>query len=217
MAGHEVPKIIVFSHDADLTLRVLEHTQPFKPKDDGGDKIKSTTDFQVDRQVFINTSDSEFFRTLLTSNAWAESGKSLVTLEEHNPASVEAILCSVYSMDQTWKSSSIGQHTTERTLQLPAKNLWDVIASNHLFMIPFPYIDAWFSAWYDGNEQATTDEMLLYPCYQFHHARDFMSATRNLVYDRPFIEEYMNEKHYRFHLPPRLIRKFCPDHDVSLA
>ncbi|KAG9650750.1 hypothetical protein KCU64_g8959, partial [Aureobasidium melanogenum] len=32
-----------------------------------------------------------------------------------------------------------------------------------------------------------------------------MSATRNLVYDRPFIEEFMSEKHYRFHLPPRLI------------
>ncbi|KAG9650751.1 hypothetical protein KCU64_g8960, partial [Aureobasidium melanogenum] len=142
MAGHEVPKVIVFSHDADLTLRVLEYQQPLKPNDDGGDKIKSTTDFQVDRQVLINTSDSEFFRTLLTSNAWAESGKSLVTLKEHNPASVEAMLCSVYSKDQTWKSSSIGQHTTARTLQLPAKVLWDLIASNHLFMIPFANIDA---------------------------------------------------------------------------
>ncbi|KAG9631534.1 hypothetical protein KCU64_g16628, partial [Aureobasidium melanogenum] len=77
MAGHEVPKVIVFSHDAGLTLRVLEYTQPLKPNDDGGDKTKSTTDFQVDRQVLI------------------------VTLKEHNPASVEAILCAVYSKDQT--------------------------------------------------------------------------------------------------------------------
>ncbi|KAG9601179.1 hypothetical protein KCU77_g2986, partial [Aureobasidium melanogenum] len=212
MAGHEVPKVIVFSHDADLTLRVLEYPQPLKPNDDGGDKMKSTTDFQVDRQVLINTFDSEFSRTLLTSNAWAESGKSLVTLKEHNPASVEAILCSVYSKGQTWKSSSNGQHTTARTLQLPAKTLWDVIASNHLFMKSFPDIDAWFSAWYGDNEQATTDEMLLHPRYQFHHARGFMSVTRNLVYDRPFIEEYMNEKHYRFHLPPRLIQ-FSDEHE----
>ena len=97
MAGHEVPKVIVFSHDADLTLRMLKYPQPLKPNDDGGDKMKSTTDFQVDRQVLINTSDSKFSSTLLTSNAWAESGKSLVTLKEHNSASVEVILCSVYS------------------------------------------------------------------------------------------------------------------------
>lgn len=141
MAGHEVPGLIVFNFDADLTLRVIEYTQPLKSDDDGGDKIKSTTDFQVDRQVLINRSDSEFFKTLLTSNAWAESGKSLVTLKEHSPTGVEAILLSVYSNDRTWKSSSIGRDITARTLHLPAKNLWDVIASNHLFMIPFPDID----------------------------------------------------------------------------
>lgn len=83
MAGHEVSKVIGLSHDADLTLRVLEYTQPLKPDDDGGDKIKSTTDSQVDRQVLINKSDSEFFKALLTSNAGAESGKSLVTLKGH--------------------------------------------------------------------------------------------------------------------------------------
>ena len=202
-------KVVTISDNHDLILRVTEYTKKLAASDDGHDKIKAVADFQVNRQFLIDNAESGFFRTLLTTRSFAEAGKNFIKLDEHNPSGVEVILCAVYSKDENWKSSAIGQAVTAHTLQLPAQNLWDVVTSNQFMMMQFFHLDNWFVRWYARNGHATPNEMLLYPCLQFHHAVAFMQVTKALVYECAYIVEFRSKNHHDKHIEPRVLRKCC--------
>ena len=203
-----VPRVVVIANNHDLTLRVTEYTKPLQAGEDGHDKIKAIVDFNVTRQYLVDNSNSEVIKKLLTTREFAEAGQRIINLDEHNPLAVEAILCAVYRKDEDWRSSTLGQEVTARTLKLHWEFLWDIIFSNRFFIIEFHHLDAWFGLWYDknGNQNASK---LLYPCFQFTHAQGFLSITKSLVYDCAHIKEYKNEKHPDLHVPPRVISKFC--------
>ncbi|THZ23287.1 hypothetical protein D6C91_03717 [Aureobasidium pullulans] len=198
-------KVVTISDNHDLILRVTEYTKKLGASDDGHDKIKAVADFQVNRQFLIDNAESGFFRTLLTTRNFAEAGKNFIKLDEHNPSGVEVILCAVHSKDENWKSSAIGQAVTARTLQLPAQNLWDVVTSNQFMMMQFFHLDNWFVRWYARNSHATPNEMLLYPCLQFHHAVAFMQVTKALVYECAYIVEFRSKNHHDKHIEPRVL------------
>lgn len=202
------PRVVTISNDHDLTLRVTEYTKPLKTGEDGHDKIKAIVDFKVTRQYLVDNSKSEVIKKLLTTREFAEAGKNIINLDEHNPLAIEAILCAIYRKDENWRSSPLGEEVTARTLKLHWEFLWDVVFSNRFLIIEFRHLDAWFSLWYKKNGNAYGSD-LLYPCFQFHHAQGFLSITKTLVYDHAHIVEYKNEKHPDLHVPPRIIRKFC--------
>lgn len=202
------PRVVTISDDHDLTLRVTEYTKPLKTGEDGHAKIKSIVDFQVTRQYLVDNSKSEVIKKLLTTREFAEAGKNIINLDEHNPLAIEAILCAIYRKNEVWTSSTLGQEVTARTLNLELDHLWDVVFSNRFLIIEFRHLDAWFALWYKRNGLRYGTK-LLYPCFQFNHAQGFLSITKALVYDYAHIEEYKNEKHYDLHVPPRVIRKFC--------
>ena len=202
------PRVVTISNDHDLTLRVTEYTKPLKTGEDGHDKIKAIVDFKVTRQYLVDNSKSEVLKKLLTTREFAEAGKKIINLDEHNPVAIEAILCGIYRKNETWTSSTLGQEVTARTLSLDLDYLWDVVFSNRFLIIEFHHLDAWFALWYEKNGHRYGTK-LLYPCLQFNHAKGFLSITRTLVYDHAHIEEYKNKKHPDLHVPPRVIRKFC--------
>lgn len=202
-----VPRIVTIVDDHDLTLRVTQYTMPLKASEDGRDKIKAIVDFKVTRQHLIDNSESDFIQHLLTTRNFAEAGKKTIDLYEHNPLAVEVILCAIYHKDETWRSSSLGQEVTTRTLNLHWENLWEVVISNRFLMIEFFNLDTWFGLWYEKNGDEHDSE-LLYPCFQFNHADGFLCITKNLVYNQAHIEEYRHEKYPDLHVPPRVISKF---------
>lgn len=202
------PRVVTIADNHDMTLRVTEYTKPLKAGEDGHDKIKAIVDFKVTRQYLVDNSNSEVIQKLLTTREFAEAGKNIINLDEHNPLAVEAILCAIYRKDETWTSSTLGQEVTARTLNLELDHLWDVVVSNRFLIIEFCHLDAWFALWYNRNEYEENGPWLLYPCFQFNHARGFLAITRDLVYDYPRIEEYKNKKHPDLHVPPRVISKF---------
>jgi hypothetical protein len=208
-SGSVVPRVVTIADNHDLTLRVTEYTEPLKAGEDGRDKLKAIVDFQVTRQYLVDNSESQVIKKLLTTREFADAGKSIINLDEHNPLAVEAILCAIYRKDEDWRVSTLGQEVTARTLKLHWKYLWDIVFSNRFFIIEFRHLDAWFHLWYDKNEYDESGPNLLYPCFQFNHVRGFLSITKDLVYDYAYIKEYKNEKHPDLHVPPRVISKFC--------
>jgi hypothetical protein len=207
--GSIVPKVVTIADNHDLTLRVTEYTQPLKTGEDGRDKIKAIVDFQVNRQYLVGNSESQVIKKLLTTREFAEAGKKIINLDEHNPEAVEAILCAIYRKDESWTSSALGQEVTARTMNLDWEYLWDVVFSNRFFMIDFSYLDAWFALWYYKNDDEYHGSNLLYPCFQFNHAEGFLSITEGMVYDQAHIKEYRSEKHPDLHVPPRVISQSC--------
>jgi hypothetical protein len=205
--GSVVPRVITIADNHDLTLRVTEYTEPLQADDDGRDKIKTIVDFQVNRQYLVDNSESQVIKKLLTTREFAEAGKKIINLDEHNPLAVEAILCAIYRKDEGWKSSTLGQEVIERTMKLHWEYLWDVVFSNHFFLIEFFHLDAWFGLWYEKNGDKYGSK-LLYPCFQFNHVQAFLSITKGLVYGCAHIKEYKNEKYPDLHVPPRVISKF---------
>lgn len=198
------PRVVIIADDHDLTLRVTEYTKPLKTGEDGHDKIKAIVDFKVTRRYLIDNSDSQVINKLLTTREFAEAGKSIINLDEHNPLAVEAILCAIYRKDQAWRLSTIGHEVTARTMELCLDHLWDIVFSNRFFMIDFFHLDVWFCLWYEKNGiKYGTD--LLYPCFQFNHIEGFLAITEHLVYNCAHIKEYKNGKHPDLHVPPRVI------------
>jgi hypothetical protein len=70
-----------------------------KTGEDGHDKTKAIVDFKVTRQYLVDNSESAVLKKLLTTREFAEAGKSIINLDEHNPLAVEAILYAIYSKD----------------------------------------------------------------------------------------------------------------------
>ncbi|KAI4841093.1 hypothetical protein E4T44_07850 [Aureobasidium sp. EXF-8845] len=202
--GSVVPRVVTIADNHDLTLRVTEYTELLKAGDDGRDTIKTIVDFHVTRQYLVDNSKSEVIKKLLTTREFAEAGKKVINLDEHNPLAVEVILCAIYRKDEGWRSSTLGQEVTARTQELYWEYLWDVVFSNRFFIIEFHHLDAWFCLWYSENCIRCGSD-LLYPCFQFNHAQGFLSKTKNLVYNCAHIEEYKNKKHPDLHVPPRVI------------
>ncbi|THY54415.1 hypothetical protein D6C97_05737 [Aureobasidium pullulans] len=201
------PNIVVITDDADVTLRVIKYTQRLKPGDDGNDKVKSITDFNVNTQVMIR--NSEFFKTLLTGN-FAEASQSVVTLKEHDPSAMQAIFCALHSQYEDWSASSCGLSITKQTLGLSVHSLCDVISSARHFLIEMVELDSWFKLWYEHGDNSKTDpKSMLYPTYQLNHAEGFAAATKKMVYHHTRIEETKNQQHRDLHLPPRVIQQLC--------
>jgi hypothetical protein len=208
-SGSAVPKVVIIADNHDLTLCVIQYTEPLKAGDDGRDKIKTIVDFKVTRQYLVDNSESQVLKKLLTTREFAEAGKKVINLDEHNPIAVEVILCAIYRKDDDWRSSDLGAKVTARTLDLNWTYLWDIVFSNRFFIIEFHHLDYWFRLWYNRNEYDEFGPKLLYPCFQFNHVRGFLAVTKDLVYDYPYIKEYKNENHPDLHVPPRVISKFC--------
>ncbi|KAI4819774.1 hypothetical protein E4T44_10429 [Aureobasidium sp. EXF-8845] len=204
-SGSGVHRVVTIVDNHDLTLRVTEYTQPLKTGEDGRDKIKAIVDFQVNRQYLVDNSESQVIKKLLTTREFAEAGKNIINLDEHNPEAVEAILCAIYRKGESWTSSALGQEVTARTMNLDWEYLWDVVFSNRFFIIDFRYLDAWFAIWYHKNVGEYYGSNLLYPYFQFNHAKGFLSIAEGMVYDQARIKEYRNEKHPDLHVPPRVI------------
>jgi hypothetical protein len=203
-----IPKVVTIADDHDLTLRVTEYTMPLQAGEDGLDKIKTIVDFQVTRQYLIDNSESQVLKKLLTTSEFAEAGKNIINLDEHNPLAVEAILCAIYRKDGNWKLSALGQGVTARTLNLHWEYLWDIVFSNRFFMIEFFHLDTWFHLWYEKNGSRYGSK-LLYPCFQFNHVEAFLHITESMVYDCAHIREYKNQKYPDLHVPPRVISELC--------
>jgi hypothetical protein len=87
------PRVVIIADNHDLTLRVTEYTEPLKTGEDGHNKIKAIVEFKVTRQYLVDNSESAVLKKLLTTREFAEAGKSIINLDEHNPLAVEAILC----------------------------------------------------------------------------------------------------------------------------
>ncbi|KAK6002567.1 hypothetical protein QM012_001317 [Aureobasidium pullulans] len=201
-----VPRIVTIVDDHDLVLRVTQFTKRLKAGEDRRDKIKAVIDFHVTRQHLVDDSKSEVLKKLLTTREFAEAGKCIINLDEHNPPAIEVILCSIYRKDERWRSSALGEKVTARTLDLYWEFLWDVMFSSRFFMIEFLNLDAWFGLWYKRNHVAIADNSkLLYPCFQFDHIEAFLSITKNLVYNHAHIKEFKNAEHPDLHVPPRVI------------
>ncbi|KAI4756849.1 hypothetical protein E4T52_11196 [Aureobasidium sp. EXF-3400] len=179
-SGSITPKVVTIVDDYDLTLRVTEYTEPLKTGEDGHNKIKAIVEFKVTRQYLVDNSESAVLKKLLTTGEFAEA-------------------------DDDWTSSTLGQEVTDRTMKLHWEYLWDIVFSNRFFIIEFHHLDAWFRLWYSENWTRRGGSDLLYPCFQFNHARGFLSVTKNLVYDFAHIEEYKNKKYPDLHVPPRVI------------
>lgn len=202
-----VPRIVTIVNDHDLTLRVTQFTKTLEADEDRRDKIKAVVDFQVNRQHLVDNSEAEVLKKLLTTREFAEAGKCIINLDEHNPPAIEVILCAIYRKDEGWRASALGEKVTARTLKLYWEYLWDVVFSSRFLMIEFFNLDTWFRLWYEKN-RAADDSRLLYPCFQFDHIEAFLSITKELVYDHAHIKEHKNEEHPDLHVPPRVIGKF---------
>ncbi|KAI4731923.1 hypothetical protein E4T49_00189 [Aureobasidium sp. EXF-10728] len=201
-----MPRVVTITDNHDLTLRIFQYTEPLKAGEDGSNKIKAVVDFYVTRKTLIENSESDFIKKLLTTLEFAEAGKRIIPLHEHNTFAVETVLCAIYHKNEAWRSSLLGQTVTARTLRLHWEYLWDVVACNRFFMIESFHLDDWFSLWYEINGDEHNWK-LLYPCYQFNHAEAFLAITKNLVYDHSHIKEYKNEEHPDLHVPPRVIHQ----------
>jgi len=208
------PKVVTIAEGHDLTLRVTEYTKPLQAGEDGHDKIKAIVDFNVTRQYLVDNSESEVIKKLLTTREFAEAGQSIINLDEHNPLAVEVILCAIYRKDETWRSSTLGEEVTARTLNLGLDHLWDIVSSNRFLMIEFFHLDMWFRLWYDKNG-IHHGTKLLYPCFQFNHIEGFLFTTEYLVYNSAHVKEYKSTKHPDLHVPPRVISKFWIRRTVS--
>jgi hypothetical protein len=121
------PRVVIIADDHDLTLRVTEYTEPLKNGEDGHDKIEAIVDFKVTRKYLVDKSESAVIKKLLTTREFAEAGKSIINLDEHNPLAVEAILCAIYRKDEDWSLSTLGQSVTARTMKLHWEYLWDIV------------------------------------------------------------------------------------------
>ncbi|KAI5202181.1 hypothetical protein E4T38_05708 [Aureobasidium subglaciale] len=200
-----VPVIVTITDSHDVVLRVTEYDNSGKVDKDGKYKIKTIVDFQATRQNLIDV--SPVFKTLLTTRNFAEAGQYIINLKEHVPEAIEVILCAIYGKDSVWEASATGQEVALRTLKLEPIYLWEVMDSNHSFMIEFHNLDAWFTLWYKSVGLRFDADVMMYPCFQFRHAEGFLRATKAMVYHYHHIKERGNSKHNDLCLPPRVLQQ----------
>jgi hypothetical protein len=138
--------------------------------------------FMLVREFEVSTAimrEYKYFRVVLSSKQWADTGKETYEMSGDDPAALEIWLRLLHGcLDKARMDASIS-------------SVWNlvVIAQKYDFDAHCPELRQWFFAWYAENIAKhrgisnSICQKLLFPCYYFDHAPGFAAVTKHLAYN----------------------------------
>lgn len=183
--------IVTVDKSADVYIKVVEREDTGNASNHKG-RILSTMTFHVHRKLVGDA--SSFFRTMLESSNWKDSGKRIIEIEDE-VARMRVIFRVLHKVLNVYEKLEV---------------LWPAIKGIDKFGLAIKLFQYWFSQWYSKHKDLylTRPAILFWPTWRYDEAKGFLTVTRRLAYtEAGHIMEENPTDIVDLHLPSRVIRK----------